>query len=292
MTEYIRHQLSRVLMRLAKLFPDRIYLQLLYFLVMGKRLHLNHPVLFSEKLQWLKLHQKTPQFTQLVDKLSVKDYVNQLLGDKFVCPTLEVWDSTEEINYDSLPDQFVLKTTHGGGNTGVVVCHNKKQFDQAAAMAILRESMNSNIYTRYREWPYKNVKRRIFAEKYLGKDIMDYKFYCCDGEVVCILLCTGRQEGQVKYYFLDTDWKICPYNEDSILIGNDFPFLPPDNLNQLLQIASKLSAGFPFVRIDLYDVDNHIYFGEYTFYPASGIDPKKTAEFDKMLGKKIHLPID
>ena len=278
-------------MRLAFLFPDRIYLHLLYYLVMGKRLHLHPPILFSEKLQWLKLHQKDPQFTLLVDKLAVKEHVSKLLGSDYVCPTIATWDSVEEINYDILPDQFVLKTTHSGGNTGVVICHDKELFDQIAAKEKLKESMNSNIYTRYREWPYKNVKRRIIAEQYLGKDIMDYKFYCCDGEVVCILLCIGRQEGQVKYYFLNTDWEICPFNEDSINIGNCFSYPPPENLPQLLHMASVLSTSFPFVRIDLYDVDGHIYFGEYTFYPASGIDSKKTIEFDEMLGKKIHLPI-
>ena len=291
MVAFIRYQLTRVLMRLAIFFPDRIYLHLLYLLVMGKRLHLRHPVLFSEKLQWLKLNQKSSIFTELVDKLAVKERVSHTIGAEYVCPVLDIWDTVDQIDYSRLPDQFVLKTTHGGGNTGVVVCHDKIHFDQDAAKAILNESMNSNIFTRYREWPYKNVKRRIFAEQYLGKDITDYKFYCCHGEVVCILLCTGRQSGQLKYFFLDTEWHICPYNEDSITIGSLFSIPPPSNLSQLLQTASKLSENFPFVRIDLYDVDGQIYFGEYTFYPASGLDPKKTVEFDQMLGGKIHLPI-
>lgn len=278
-------------MRLAFLFPDRIYLHLLYYLVMGKRLHLNQPVLFSEKLQWLKLHQKEPQFTLLVDKLAVKEHISKIIGPSYVCPTIAIWDRVEDINFDILPNQFVLKTTHSGGNTGVVVCHDKDNLDQTVAKAKLKESMNTSIYNKYREWPYKNVRRRIFAEQYLGKDIMDYKFYCCDGEVVCILLCSGRQEGKVKYYFLNTNWEICPFNKDSIQIGNLFSVPPPSNLDQLLKTASHLSEGFPFVRIDLYNVDGHIYFGEYTFYPASGIDPQKTIEFDEMLGKKIHLPI-
>ncbi|MBO4851718.1 MAG: glycosyl transferase [Prevotella sp.] len=289
---FIRYQLSRVLMRLAFLFPDRIYLHLLYYLTMGKRLHLGHPVLFSEKLQWLKLNQKNPKFTMLVDKLEVKDHVRQIIGSEYVCPTLETWDDAENIDFGKLPDKFVLKTTHGGGNTGVVVCHNKNNFDHKVAKKKLVESMNSSIFNRYREWPYKNVKRRIIAEEYLGKDVMDYKFYCCNGEVACILLCTGRQSGEVKYYFLDTDWNIRPYNEDSMLAEKPFPYPAPSNLDKMLQLARKLSEGFPFVRIDLYNVDGHIYFGEYTFYPASGIDPKKTLEFDKMLGEKIHLPIE
>ena len=292
MTDFLRYQLTRVLMRLAFLFPDRMYLHLLYLLVMGKRLHLRHPVLFSEKLQWLKLNQKSTIFTELVDKLAVKERVSHAIGAEFVCPVLQIWDSVDQIDYSQLPHQFVLKTTHGGGNTGVVVCHDKNHFDQDAAKEILKESMNNDIYTRYREWPYKNVKHRIFAEQYLGKDITDYKFYCCNGEVVCILLCTGRQSGHLKYYFLDTEWNICPYNEDSIAIGDSFAIPPPKNLTQLLKIASQLSKGFPFVRIDLYNVEGHIYFGEYTFYPASGIDPKKTSEFDKMLGQRILLPIE
>lgn len=276
-------------MRFSYLFPDRVYLRMLYRLEMGKKLHLNTPVLFSEKIQWLKLNQKDEIFTQLVDKLAVKEHISRVLGSEYICPVLKVWDNVEDIDFDTLPRQFVLKTSHGGGNVGVVVCHDKQHLDQNGTKAKLKSSIESDIYSKFREWPYKNVPRRIFAEQYLGKDIDDYKFYCCDGEVVCILLCRGRQARHVKYYFFDKEWNICPYNKDSILIGKQAPCAPPDNLDSLLRIASELSKGFPFVRIDLYDVNNHIYFGEYTFYPASGLDPKKTDEFDKMLGEKIHL---
>lgn len=291
MSEFIRTQLARVLRRLAWLFPDRLYLQLFYRLAMNSWPRLDHPVLFSEKMQWLKLHLRQPFLTMLVDKLEVKDYVSKHLGPEYICPKLGVWDNVDKIDFASLPKQFVLKTTHGGGNEGVVVCKDKDALDWEAAKAKLAVNMKENIYDCYREWPYKYVKRRIFAEEYLGDNIVDYKFYCCNGEVVCILLCVGRQEGHVKYFFLDKEWHLCPYNKDSIELADEFSEAPPENLQQMLEIAAKLSKGFPFVRIDLFDVEGRIYFGEYTFFPASGLDPKKTMLFEQLLGEKIDLSL-
>ena len=150
--------------------------------------------------------------------------------------------------------------------------------------------MKVNIYDWYREWPYKNVERRIFAEKYLGDNILDYKFYCCNGEVMCILLCVGRQEGHVKYFFLDKEWQLCPYNKDSIELADEFSEVPPENLPQMLVIAAEMSKGFPFVRIDLFDVNGRIYFGEYTFYHFGGIVPFVPESWDKVFGEWLKLP--
>ena len=292
MTESSRYQLSRVIKRLSPLFPDRVYLKALFYLTMGRHLDLNNPQTFSEKLQWLKLHQRTPFYTSLVDKLAVKQRISQILGEEFVCPVLAVWDSVDEVDLDSLPDSFVLKTTYSGGNNGVAICKDKKSFDWEAAKAKLQEeAKRTDIYYRYREWPYKHVARKVFAEKYLGDNLTDYKFYCFDGDADCVLVCTDRQKGRIKYYFLDQNWHLLPYNSDSKNAPEGFSLPRPEGTDKLFDLAAQLSKGFPFVRVDFFDVDGSIYFAEYTLYPASGLDPKKTAEFEKRAGEKINLSL-
>ena len=292
MTESARYQLSRVIKRLSPLFPDRVYLKALFYLTMGRHLDLNNPQTFSEKLQWLKLHQRTPFYTSLVDKLAVKQRISQILGEEFVCPVLAVWDSVDEVDLDSLPDSFVLKTTYSGGNNGVAICKDKKSFDWEAAKAKLQEeAKRTDIYYRYREWPYKHVARKVFAEKYLGDNLTDYKFYCFDGDADCVLVCTDRQKGKIKYYFLDQNWHLLPYNSDSKNAPEGFSLPRPEGMDKLFDLAAQLSKGFPFVRVDFFDVDGSIYFAEYTLYPASGLDPKKTAEFEKRAGEKINLSL-
>lgn len=287
----IRYQLSRVLGKLAPLFPDKPYLHMFYYLAMGKRLDLNNPETFSEKLQWLKIHYREDKLTMLVDKLAVKPYVARLVGEDMVCPVLAVWDNVDDIEWERLPNRFVLKTTHSGGNTGVVVCKDKRSFDIDGAKKILDEAMHSDVYTRFREWPYKNIPRKVFAEKNLGDDLVDYKFYCYDGEADCVLVCTGRQQGDVKYFFLDREWNFLPYNEDSIKSKENFQLKRPELMDDLFDLAARLSKGFPFVRMDFFIVEEKAYFSEYTFFPASGLDPKKTEVFEKMAGKKIDLSL-
>lgn len=289
--ETIRYQLSRVVGRLAPLFPDKPYLHLFYYLAMGKRLNLNEPKTFSEKLQWLKLHYRQEKLTMLVDKLAVKPYVSRLIGQEKVCPVLAVWEHVEDIDLSELPDRFVLKTTHSGGNTGVVICKDKREFDFGMAKKKLDEAMHSDVYTRYREWPYKNIPRKIFAEENLGDNLVDYKFYCYNGEADCVLVCTGRQQGDVKYFFLDREWHFLPYNEDSMNSQEEFHLQRPKALGELFDLAARLSVGFPFVRMDFFIVDEKVFFSEYTFFPASGLDPKKTELFERMAGEKIDLSL-
>ncbi len=290
--EAVRLQLARVLKRLAPLFPDRLYLRLLYFLTMGRVLHLSHPEDFSEKLQWLKLYHRTPRLTMLVDKLAVKEHISQLLGPQYVSKVIAVWDKASDITLDQLPEQFVLKTNHSGGNTGVVICADKRTFDLEEARRKLNESMRSDIYSRYREWPYKDVPRKIFAEEYLGDNLTDYKLYCADGHAECLLLCMDRQKGHVKYYFLDRQWQLLPYNSDSKNAPADLILPHPAEADTMFELADRLSKGFPFVRIDFFETGGRLYFAEYTFYPASGLDAKKTPEFEKIMGGKIVLEIE
>lgn len=285
----LKSELKRLVMHHSRLFPDELYLRLLFNLTMDKRLNLKSPQTFSEKLQWLKLHHRTPRLTTLVDKLAVKDHVRQILGEEYVCPVLGVWDRPEDIDFDHLPNEFVLKTTHHGGNMGIVICKDKATFDRGQAQSKLAASLATDVYYRYREWPYKDVPHRIFAERYLGDNLTDYKIYCFNGLADCLLVCTDRQKGHVKYFFVDRDWHVLPYNENSKYHAADFTLPRPDCVDKMFEMASMMSEGFPFVRIDFFYVGGRIYFGEYTFYPASGLDPHKTPEFERHAGELIEV---
>ena len=283
--------LSRVVMKMNFLFPDHIYLKLLYYLIMGKRLHLSNPKTMNEKLQWLKIAQRNPLLTTLVDKLSVKDYVAKTIGSEYVCPLLGSWDSFDDIDFSSLPNQFVLKTNHSGGNTGVVICQDKSLFDIKEAREKLTSSMAFDIFPRYREWPYKNIRKKIFAEQFLGEDIVDYKFYCFNGDADCVLLCIDRQKGDPKFYFFNREWQLLRYNKRGKEAPEGFTLPKPSNMDEMFDLASRMSKGFPFVRMDFYDVDGKCYFGEYTFYPASGFDYNRLPATDLYFGEKIDLSL-
>lgn len=289
MCKILRKILEKALYVLAPIIPDRPYVKWLYYSIMGRRLDLAHPQTMNEKLCWLKLHQRDPQLTQLVDKIAVKDHVARLIGEEYVCPLIQVWDSPADIDFEALPDQFVLKTNHSGGNTGVIVCADKKQLNVAEAKAKLEASLHEDIYLRFREWPYKDVPRKVFAEQYLGDNLADYKFYCFNGHVDCVLMCIDRQLGDPKFYFFDSDWQLCRYNKRGKQAPADFTLPRPKNIGKMFELASKMSEGFPFVRMDFYDVDGKIYFGEYTFYPSSGCDPERLPESDLHFGSQIDL---
>lgn len=287
-----RGLLKRAVTKLSPIFGDKTYISLMYYLYTGRRLHLDNPQTMREKLQWLKLNFREPLMTTLVDKLAVKKYVREILGDEFVIPVIEEWDSADAIDFSTLPHQFVLKTTHSGGNTGVVICNDKKKLDTERARQKLSTAMGVDIYKRYREWPYKNVKKKIFAEQFLGDDLTDYKFYCFNGIADSVLICVDRQKGAVKYYFFDHDWKLCRYNKWGVEAPADFTLPRPQTLDRMFELAANLSKGFPFIRVDFYDVRGKIYFGEFTFYPSSGFSLNgRLEETDKYFGKLIDLSI-
>ena len=206
MDKEVRKYLLKVVHGLADVIPDRKFLEWSYYLEMNKKLDLDNPQTMNEKLQWLKLNNHNPELTDMVDKLRVKDIVSKRLGPEFVAPVLQVWDSVEEVDITNLPNQFVLKTNHSGGNTGVVICKDKNNFSIDDAKQKLSSAWKLDLNRRYREWPYKNIKKKVFAEKYLGDNLSDYKFYCFNGYVDCCLVCVGRQEGKTKFYFFDKDW--------------------------------------------------------------------------------------
>lgn len=280
----------------ALLWPGKLYLSLLFRLKMGKWIDWKNPKTFNEKLQWLKLYNRRHEYTAMVDKISAKTVATSLIGPEYIIPTLDSWLTPDDIDFDKLPDQFVLKSTHGGGNTGVVVCKDKSTFDKKAAVKKLKNSLRSDIYRSLREWPYKNVGKSVFAEELIidkehpDKAIVDYKFSCFGGHATDVMVCLDRESGDTKFYFFDRDWKLLRINKRGKAAPKDFTIPKPERMDEMFMLADKLSAGTPYMRVDLYCVNNQIYFGEMTFFPQSGMDPNLLPETDLEFGRRIILP--
>lgn len=294
---YILHDQAKlglaIITRLAPIIPDKQYLKWRFRLEMGYPLNLNNPKTFSEKLQWLKLYNRKPEYTQMVDKYAAKDYVANIIGEEYIIPTLGVWDRFEDIDFDKLPNQFVLKTTHGGGGGGVVICKDKTTFNIDKAKSILERSLKQDIYTSLKEWPYKNVKKRIIAEEFIEIDngeLKDYKLFCFNGIPRYCQVIAGRETDITTIDWYDREWNHQHFHEPK-----DYPFSEkghsrPRCLDEMWNIATKLSQGQPFLRVDFYEISNKIKFGELTFFPTSGFGGFKPIEWDYKLGEWIKLP--
>lgn len=276
--------------------PDDIYLKIRFRARIGKWLNLKNPKSFNEKLQWLKLYNRKPQYTNMVDKYAVKDYVASKIGEEFIIPTLGVWDTPDQIEWDRLPKQFVLKTTHGGGGCGVIVCKDKSNFDIVAANNILRRSLESDIYRTFREWPYKNVRKRIIAEKYMTdnehenepEQLKDYKFFCFNGKMCCFKIDFDRfTNHKANYYNREAD--LLPFGEQICIPDYTRKIDKPENFDRMIEIVEILSQDIPFLRVDLYNIRGKIYFGELTFFPAAGMGKFTSDEWDMTLGSWIDL---
>jgi hypothetical protein len=286
---------NNVLVRMARLLPDKVYLSLKFFRVFGKWPNWKNPQTFSEKLQWLKLYDRKPEYTTMVDKYAVKEYVASIIGEEYVIPTLGIWDRPEDIEWDMLPNQFVLKTTHGGGNEGVVICRDKASFNKGNAIAKLKESLCTDLYEVWREWPYKNVVKRVLAEKFVEpcrgiRDLADYKFFCFDGEVKGLFVATERQNPneEVKFDFFDADYNHLPFRQGHDHAKTTPP--KPKNFELMKRLATQLSEGIPHVRVDLYDLGDKVLFGELTLFHFSGMEPFEPEEWYVKFGNLIHLP--
>lgn len=274
---------------LAPIVPDKLFLRVYFRLNMGYWMDFNNPRTFNEKLQWLKLNNKRDEYTIMVDKYAAKGYVSSLIGDKYIIPTIGVWDKVDDIDWDSLPNRFVVKSTNDSG--GVVVCKDKSRLDIEEAKAKLK-SLGGRDYTVVsKEYPYKNVPHRFIAEMYMedesGYELKDYKFFCFNGEVKFLFVATGRQLGDTRFDFYDTNFEHLP-----ILNGHpnaDVPPSRPDNFNEMLEVASQLSRGIPHVRVDLYNINGKIYFGELTFFHWSGIVPFVPESWDYLFGEYLTL---
>lgn len=274
-----------VVLYLCRLIPDSVFISLQYYHLLHKPLNLRNPKTYWEKLQWLKLHDRNPNYTSLVDKVKVKQYVAQTIGDKYVIPTLFVWDSVQDIELFALPNQFVMKWNHNSGS--VIICKDKLDFHLERDCQQMRHKNLLNGYNVGREWPYKNVSPKIFAEKYIG-DPIEYKFYCFDGCPKLVLVVADRFS-QLRYKFYDADFNPLPIISKGYNNIDDI-FVKPTNFDEMLKIASKLSKGILHVRVDLLEVNERIYFNELTFYDKSGYDSFIPQEYDYIIGQWLILP--
>lgn len=268
---------------------DALFIRLAFFCSMKRMPNLRNPRTFNEKLQWLKFHDRNPLYTKLVDKAEIKPWVAERIGWECVVPTLGVWNSFDDIDFDSLPGRFVLKCTHDSG--GLAICHDRATFDMTAARRKIERSLSRNYYWVGREWPYKDVKPRVLAEEYLDageSGMTDYKLMCFGGHARCAFTCTGRAEGDLRVDFFDLDWNHLPFTRH--YPNADIPPAAPSLLREMVELSERLAESIPFVRVDFYEVAGKLYFGEMTFYPGSGLEEFDPEEWDERLGSWIELP--
>ena len=276
-------------------WDDEKYLKRKYQAVMGKKLNLDNPVTFNEKLQWLKLHDRRPEYTMMVDKYKVRDYIAEKLGEEYLIPLLGVWDDPDDIDFDALPNQFVLKCNHNSG-LGMCICKDKSKLDIEKVKKELRKGLVQDYYLTGREWPYKDVPRKIICEQYMEdssqKDsLTDYKFFCFNGVADCVMVCLDRFSGDTKFYFFDKNWKLKRLNIRGKNAPEGFSIPKPSCMDKMFRIAEQLSEGLSFSRIDLYECNGKIYFGEITIFPASGFDANLLPETDQYFGEMIDLSV-
>lgn len=273
---------------------DEIYLRIKYKNKLGKKLNLSNPLTFNEKLQWLKLYDRRPEYSTMVDKYEVKKIVAEKIGEQYIIPTLGVWDKFDDIDFGTLPNQFVLKCTHDSG--GLIIVKDKTKFDKTYAKKKITNSLKRNYYWLAREWPYKNVKPRIIAEKYMEdndtKELRDYKFFCFNGIVKALFIASDRynQTEETKFDFFDSDFNHLDFTNghpNSNVLPNK-----PQNFEKMKELASKLTHGIPHLRVDFYEINGKVYFGELTFFHWGGFVPFSPESWDKTFGDWLDLPKD
>ena len=271
---------------------DAKYLKHVYKSKMGKELNLENPTTFNEKLQWLKIYDRKPEYTLMVDKYEAKKYVAERIGEEHIIENYGVWDKFDDIDFDALPEKFVLKCTHDSG--GLAICRDKNTFDKQKAKKKINRSLKLNYFYSSREWPYKNVKPRIIAEKYMEDSndclgLMDYKFYCFDGEPKFLYISKDLENHSIaSISFLNLDWTFAKYKRSDYKAFSELP-QKPKLLDEMLQICRVLSKDIPFLRVDLYEIDERVYFSELTFCPCAGFMPFVDPSHDKELGELINL---
>lgn len=284
---------QRFLLKLSSkginIVSDKQYLKMLYKLKMKKNLNIENPQTFNEKLQWLKLYDRNPEYTKMVDKILVKDYVASVIGDEYIIPTLGIYDKFDDINFDQLPKSFVIKCNHDSG--GLVICRDKSELNIKDARKKINRSLKTNYYNRSKEWPYKNVKPKILIEEYMfngkNEELNDYKVFCFNGFAKYVQVHFNRFKNHKKYIY-DLNWNLTDiefnYPRDAKV-----KIKKPYNFDEMIKIANVFSNGKKFVRIDFYEVKKKLYFGEITFYPASGYRRFKKYSQDLMFGNFMDI---
>lgn len=270
---------------------DSIYLKLLYRYKLGKKLDLKRPQTYNEKIQWMKVHYRNPLYTQLADKYGVREYISKRIGEEYLIPLIGVYDKFDDIDFDTLPEQFVIKCTHDSG--GLVICRDKKQLDIKKAKAKIERCLKRNYFLNSREWVYNDIKPRIVIEKYMvdesGYELKDYKFFCFDGSAKVMFMATDRSgEEETKFDFFDMDF-------NHLDLRNGHPnsvkkLEKPERFEEMAALAEKISEGLPHARVDLYNINGKLYFGEVTFFHWSGLKPFEPEKWDKIFGDWFMLP--
>lgn len=270
---------------------DKFYLKLMFRARIGKKLNIKNPETFNEKIQWLKLHDRKEYYSDIVDKLKVRDYISETIGESYLTPLINVYDDVEQIDFDSLPNKFVLKCTHDSG--GVVVCDDKRSLNVNKAKRKLKRHLKSKYFYHGREWPYKNVVPKVICEEYIEHDVseglIDYKLMCFNGKVKCSFVCLERNSSDgLKVDFYNLDWNLMPFERQYKNSGSKIT--KPLNYELMINLAERLAKEFSFMRVDFYEVKGKLYFGEMTFHPGSGFEKFKPYEYDVKLGNWITLP--
>ena len=271
---------------------DKLFLKIKYKHLMGKKLNLKNPQTFNEKLQWLKLYDRNPFYVKLVDKYEVREYIKEMFGKEYLIPLLGVYDNFEEIDFKKLPNQFVIKCTHDSG--GIVIVKDKNKLNKESARKKINRSLKNNYYYSGREWPYKNVKPRIIIEKYMVDeiyhDLIDYKFMCFNGNPTYTFVYSNRSgKTGTQATFFDQNWKELDFKRD--FKKTEINIKKPINYDKMVEFSRKISKNIPFVRVDWYEVNGKLYFGEITFFPSSGFGKFDPDKWDLKLGKMINLKI-
>lgn len=289
---------------IADCLPDKLFLSWRFHREMGYWMDWKHPRTFNEKLQWLKLYNRKPEYTIMADKVKAKEWVAERIGAEYIIPTLGVWDDPDDIDFDKLPNQFVLKCNHNSG-LGMYICKDKSKMDVEAVKQGLRKGLKENYYLHGREWPYKDVPRKILAEQFMvnevdevgrtfrdNTELTDYKFFCFDGEpYYCQVIRNRSTEETIDIY--DMEWNHQPFVglNPEVKNGSD-PVPCPPHLNKMKEICRCLAKDIPFVRVDLYVINEREYFGELTFFPMQGMGRFTPDEWNEKIGDMIHLPDD
>lgn len=281
-------ELRLKLINLLRFIPDEPYLKMVYRIKTGKKLNLKNPKTFCDKLNWLKLHDVRPEYTRLADKIAVREYLKEVLGEDICIPMLGAWEHYDDIDFDALPNQFVLKCNHDSGSVKII--RDKSQMDHKALRSFYESRLKQNPYVLGREYPYRDVLPQIYTEEYMvpngDRDINDYKFFCFDGKPEILYVATERST-DVKFDFFDMEF-------NHLEIENIHPkskhMIPkPKNFEKMKELAGKLSTGIKFVRIDLYEINEKVYFSEFTFYHCGGFWPLNPEEWEYKLGDLIDL---
>ncbi len=282
---------------------DETYIKLLYYLVFRHPLNLREPKTFNEKIQWLKLYDRRPDYTKMVDKYEVKKYIADEIGEEFVIPTIGIWDDFEEIDFNGFPPRFVLKCTHDSG--GIVICRDKSRLDIKNTRKKLSRLLKQNFFYYGREYPYKNVKPRIMAEQYMENtrnyelkysnhdntenELIDYKLLCFNGKVKVSFTCTEHNfSSGLKVTFYDREWNELPFERH--YPKSSIPISKPHNYKKMVELAEHLSDGIPLLRVDFYEIQEKLYIGELTFYPGCGLEEFTPSSIDYEMGNWIEIP--